>query len=247
MRIGVIGGFGMIGTNIVEQYSEVNEISIITRENFLEFEHELFDLIFCAAADGRKYLVNSEPYNDFINLMKLVQSIRVLKCEKFILVSTVDVYNSIGNVGNENSRISFDRFSYGANRLSLEIALREIFGYNLTVVRLQGIIANNLKKNILFDIKYQRSFVQLGKESIMQFYPIKLFRTHMEEIVSQNLELCNLSCEPISFFDLQEITEFQIPVSDSSVSYDVRSLFRGDGYWVDKRVVLENINNYLRL
>jgi hypothetical protein len=247
MEIGVIGGFGMIGSNIVEQYSNDNEISIITRENFLDFEHKIFDLIFCAAADGRKYLANSEPYNDLINVMSLVQSVRLLKCRKFILVSTIDVYNSVGNVGDENSRIAIERFSYGSNRLSLEIALREVFGNKLTVIRLQGIIANNLKKNILFDIKNQKSFVQLGNESKMQYYPLKMFRNHIEEVLSKSLVLCNLSCQPISYFELQEIMEFQIPVSDTNVIYDVRSLFRPDGYWVKKNIVLENIENYLRI
>lgn len=245
MEIGVIGGFGMIGSNIVEQYSNDNEISIITRENILDFEHKIFDLIFCAAADGRKYLANSEPYNDLINVMSLVQSVRLLKCQKFILVSTVDVYNSVGNVGDESSRIEIERFSYGANRLCLEIALREVFGSKLAIIRLQGIIANNLKKNILFDIKNQKSFVQLGKESMIQYYPLRMFRNHIEEVLSKGIVLCNLSCQPISYFELQDIVEFQIPVSDTNVIYDVRSMFRPDGYWVKKNIVLENIENYL--
>ena len=145
--IGVIGANGMVGSNIYEQFKIDHEVIKITRENIREYSKEEFDIIFCAAVDGRKYLANLDPYKDLMKILLLFEEVKNYKCRKFVLISTVDVYNNNINIGDEDSQLNIENLNYGNNRLILEKILKTIFNEKLIIVRLQGLIAKNLKKN----------------------------------------------------------------------------------------------------
>jgi hypothetical protein len=240
--IGVIGANGMVGSNIYEQFKIDHEVIKITRENIREYSNEEFDIIFCAAVDGRKYLANLDPYKDLMKILLLFEEVKNYKCRKFVLISTVDVYNNNINIGDEDSQLNIENLNYGNNRLILEKILKTIFNEKLIIVRLQGLIAKNLKKNILFDIKMGVSSINFTNDSTFQFYPLPLFRSHFLKIMSNNIVLCNLSAEPINVFEILDLTNLSFSDSITSkiqVYYKVKSKFSGlvgnnNGYWVSK-------------
>jgi hypothetical protein len=254
-NIGVIGASGMVGQNIVKQFSTDSCVFSITRENINEYVGFDFDLIFIAAADGRKYHVNNEPYSDLISIMNMVNIVRFYKSSKFVLISTVDVYNFVGNVGDESTILSFMYPSYGSNRLLLELALKNMFQEKLLIVRLQGLVADNLKKNLLFDIKSNRKIQNFSPDSTFQFYPLNRFRGDLEILINSNSALCNISAEPLLVEEIYSITSNNLNIDSEEtlfkVNYDVTSNNQtlsqsSNGYWVNKEEISKEIQLYLK-
>ena len=252
-KIAIIGAKGMVGQNLVDLYSGDSNVFSITRENIESYKDFKFDSIFIAAADGRKYIANKEPYLDLISIMKLINTVRYYDADKIILISTVDVYNTEMNSGNENTNLTIRSPSYGSNRLQLEFALRGLFKEKLLVIRLQGLIAGNLKKNILFDIKNNRALGNFSNDTTFQFYPLNRLRMDIDAVLTMEIRLCNLSAEPISIKELFSIINRKLKFSKRepiiSANYNVKSLHKccdnDNGYWINKSTVISEIKNYL--
>jgi len=248
-KIGIIGAKGMVGQNLVNLYSGDNNVFSITRENIETYKNFKFDLIFLAAADGRKYIANKEPYLDLISIMNLMNTVRYYDADKIVLISTIDVYNTVMNNGDENTKLAITFPSYGSNRLQLEFALRGLFKEKLLVIRLQGLIAENLKKNLLFDIKNNRTLANFSNDTTFQFYPLNRLRKDIDVVLSMQIRLCNLSAEPISIKELYSILNKKLNVSKTkeiiSTNYNVKSIH--NRYWVDKAMVISEIKNYLNI
>jgi hypothetical protein len=255
-KVAIIGANGMVGQNLVNAYSGDCEVIQITRDNICNYKENEFDLLFVTAADARKYLVNNEPYDDLISIMLLLNNLRFYKAKKVILISTVDVYNSVSNIGDEHTILFFEYPSYGSNRLLLEFSLKKIFPTNLLIVRLQGLIADNLKKNLLFDIKNGRTVSNYSLDSRFQFYPLKRLRQDLNKVLTSDFSICNLSAEPVSVQEINSLVGLKFEISNSEeklfIDYNVKSKHpllseSNIGYWINKTDVLFEIECYLNL
>lgn len=254
MNIGIVGGNGMIGSNLAKQLATGNMVKNITRHNYERLD-EHFDTLYVSAANPKKYLVNANPNDDVREIKSLVSNIAKLSFDRLILISTVDVYGQVKNRGDENTQLKLGAPSYGNNRLLLEYMLRETQQKgNFKAFRLQGIIADNLTKNALFDLKHKHQLSSLQRESIMQWYPIDFLTEHLNLCNDINSEVINLSCEPLQLSEI--INEFTPDLLSSTsnaksyIQYDVTSIYSKDlignkKYWVSKEDSLIAIQRYL--
>ncbi|MDA7592286.1 hypothetical protein N8714_01300 [Rhodobacteraceae bacterium] len=255
MKVGIIGGRGMIGSNLVMQLASNCDISIITRENFHNSKNK-FDTLFVSAADARKYIVNNQPINDLVDVANLALGISRYTFDRLVLISTVDVYGQVGNVGNEDTKLTFEQPSYGDNRLFLENILRGVAkDAEYQIIRLQGIIANNLTKNVIYDIKNKHEIEKVNPNCTMQFYPIELLSKNIEICASLNEEIVNLSCEPVNLLEIfkQFAPDLLHHTANSGepTLYDVRSkhcekLIGNKDYWITKKESMAAIEKYLK-
>jgi len=255
-KIAIIGARGMVGQNLYNLYNSDNKVYSITRDNIETYNNLKFDIVFVTAADGRKYLANKEPYSDLIAIMSLLNALKFYQTDKIVLISTIDVYNTNNNIGNENTKLSFTVPNYGSNRLLLEFALDDLFKEKLLVIRLQGLIAKNLKKNLLFDIKNRRTLPNFSKETTFQFYPLNRLRNDIALILKARLKLCNLSAEPISINEIYSIANREQIKSSAKnsivLNYNIKSIYHSlslgnNGYWLDKNSVIFEIQNYFNI
>jgi len=255
-QIAIIGAKGMVGQNLVNLYFKNNNIFSITRENIDKYRDIKFDLIFIAAADGRKYIANKDPYSDLISIMNLLKSLAFYNSEKIVLISTIDVYNINGNIGDEKTKLDIISPNYGSNRLLLELSLKHLFKEKLLVIRLQGLIANNLKKNLLYDIKHGKALSNFSTNTTFQFYPLNRLKKDIDEILQTEIRLCNLSAEPISIKELYSEINTQLNISNRNdiltVNYNVKSIHNSlssvnSGYWILKKAIMSEIKNYLNI
>ena len=128
------------------------------------------DLCVYAGLRGEKYLANQQPEKDWQMIEQAKENIRMIKPQKLVLISTIDVFKSPLAVY-EDSAIDMDGLQpYGYNRRVLENWVRENYPEAL-IVRLPGLFGEGIKKNFIYDI--------------INVIPFMLSETKMGELSSQ--------------------------------------------------------------
>ena len=128
------------------------------------------DLCVYAGLRAEKYLANQQPEKDWQMIEQAKENIRMIKPQKLVLISTIDVFKSPLAVY-EDSAIDMDGLQpYGYNRRVLENWVRENYPEAL-IVRLPGLFGEGIKKNFIYDI--------------INVIPFMLSETKMGELSSQ--------------------------------------------------------------
>ena len=102
----LIGHTGFVGSNIFEQYGDID--FCYNSQNIGEILGMEFDTLICSGVRATKWLANTEPQKDLLQIINLISNIKKCKFNKIILISSIGVYTDD---------------SYGKNRSYLEIIL----------------------------------------------------------------------------------------------------------------------------
>ena len=144
MKNALIGYTGFLGSNLKLQ----NKFDFFfNTKNINNIKNNSYDLVVCCAPNAEKWLANKNPNNDLENIEKLISNLKYIKCNKFILLSTVDVFSLPSNVDEDTLVEEKNLKPYGLNRRSLEKFVEKNFP-NKMIVRLPGLVGPGLKKNI---------------------------------------------------------------------------------------------------
>lgn len=220
----LIGSTGFVGGTLLKQSLFEKKYHSKNIENI---DHNFFNIVVCAAAPAQKWIANSNPDFDFENIKKLISHLRTISCNKFILISTVDVFkNSVG--ANEDTLIDEDGLSfYGLHRRYLEKFIQRQFPNHL-IVRLPGLVGPGLRKNIIFDLHNLNNIHLINGRSIFQFYPMVNLWRDIQIALNVGLKVIHLTAEPILVSDVMKKCFGKVfePHSLNSpvVHYDMRSL-----------------------
>lgn len=247
-KYSIIGHTGFVGSylsNVLDPTFKYNSKNI---KDIIVDEH---DIIICCAPSATKWLVNKNPEEDKNNIDNMIGIISELrgKCKKFILISTIDVYDDLDG-SDEDSSISDDNHHYGTNRHYFENKCSDIFGDDLNIIRLCGLYGYGLKKNIIFDFINDK-LESININSKFQWYNIEYLGKDIQYSIEQNIKVLNLFSEPIKNTELLELfSEFKdttniIKDSGVGVSYDCKTKFSNTGYWLNNETILNDIRSYL--
>ena len=135
--LALIGHTGLIGGVLKSSLTfdlEYNSSNI----NDIQGRH--FDTVYCAAPSGNRLLASQYPEQDTCNVYSLIENLKTITANRFILISSGDVVVSPESV-------------YGNNRGQLEKFVKTQFD-NHHVIRLCTLIHPDIKKNILYDLKH---------------------------------------------------------------------------------------------
>lgn len=240
----LIGSTGFVGGHLQNGHEFDHKFH---RPNIAEIQNLETDLLICAGLPAEKWKANKDPINDWENIVQLAQTLTKVKAERAVLISSIDVYQPALNV-NEQDPPNYDgEGAYGRNRAWFEMFFTSNFPYS-TVVRLPGLYAKDLKKNLIFDLMNGRTdqLVNVNKNSLFQFFDITKIWEIINACLNSNLSLLNLATEPISAQEIAELFNVQLNDSGSKVLYDMRSIhadiFEGkDGYIRSKYEILREI------
>jgi nucleoside-diphosphate-sugar epimerase len=245
----LIGYTGFVGGTISKQHQFDAEYN---SRNIDDIEGAEFDLVVCAGAPGVKWLANQEPDKDLANITKLQKSLSSIKSTKFVLISTVDVFNNPVKV-NEGTAINLSELSpYGKHRRMLEEFVEAHFD-DVTIVRLPGLFGAGLKKNLIYDLINRQRYDTFNPESEFQFYNMERLWSDIELSAAHKLPLIHLAVEPVSAFEVAEVvhegkllTNRELPI----VKYDFQTMhanvFNGvDGYIESKAEYLPSIGKLI--
>lgn len=246
----LVGHTGFVGSTLRRQRDFDRGIN---RANLATLPGTSADLVVCAAAPAAKWLANKDPDKDMANLRRLMNALDDITAERFLLVSTVDVYPSPADVDEDTAIDASTTHAYGRHRRALERHVRERFPH-ASIVRLPALFGQGLAKNFIYDLQHDRQEVALTHaDSSFQFYDMSRLWQDLERIVESGLPLVNLVTEPVVANRVAEVA-FGRPHElreAAEVHYDVRSLHAdavgaAGPYITDADTVLEQLRRYAR-
>lgn len=244
----LIGHTGFVGQNLAAQH---RFSATFNSQNIEQIRGKKFGIAVCAGARGTKWLANQNPAEDWQSIQRLIASLQEIECDKFILISTVDVYNPPVKVNEDWKIVTDPSHAYGRHRLLLEKAVARIFPDRLTV-RLPGIFGNGLKKNAVFDFIHGHNLEQIHQDGVYQYYCLDHLWTDINKAIKNNLKELNIATEPIS---IQEISlacrgeYFKNSLSSVPPHYDFHTKHAGlwsknGNYLYDKETVLNELKSF---
>lgn len=224
----LIGYTGFVGTTLLGQR---NFTDLYRSTNINEIKNKRYDFVVAAAAPAKKWLANSKPFEDQKNIDKLIGTLSYLQAERFVLISTVDVFAQPIGV-DEDTRIDiFDLQPYGYNRRRLELFVEEKFPNHL-IVRLPGLVGRGLRKNIIYDFLNKNRVDQIESRNSFQFYPMSRLWKDIEIALNNNLKLIHLTAEPVTVAEVAKDAfglKFEQELENPLVQYDFRTRYHS--YW----------------
>ncbi|PLR90771.1 NAD(P)-dependent oxidoreductase [Bacillus sp. T33-2] len=247
---GLIGYTGFVGSNLLRQ---TTFDKLYNSKNIDEIKGENFKFVVCSGAPALKWKANNNPAHDLATIELLIQNLKTIKCETFILISTVDVYKCPIGV-HENTEIDGEGLlPYGKHRFMLETFIRDAFPKS-TIIRLPGLFGNGLKKNIIYDFLHNNRLDLIHCDNVFQFYNLNRLYQDIQTCLDHNINLINFATEPVSVkevaryaFDLM----FEQKTENDPVFYDMNTIYswifksKTDGYLLSKEDVLDEIKTYV--
>ena len=247
-RHGLIGHSGFVGTTLKKQH---HFDSFFRSTNIQEIENQDFDLLVCAGAPSKKWLANKYPEEDRLVIEKLIKALSRVRCNRFILISTVDVFQNPSGVDEKSYVETTGLHPYGTHRRELEKFIKQQFPSNL-IIRLPGLVGPGLKKNIIFDIHNQNELLKIDSRGVFQFYPMVNLWTDIEQTIKLGLSLIHLTAEPIKTSEISAYgfgQPFRNHVLDHPPTYDFQSKYANQfgsigQYTYTKRETLQAVRAY---
>ncbi|MFC4625488.1 NAD(P)-dependent oxidoreductase [Daeguia caeni] len=224
MNNALIGYTGFVGSTLLKQSSFA---ALYRSTNIQDIENQEFDCVICAGAPAQKWIANRAPEEDRKKIDGLIRHLRTVKCNKFILISTVDVFKEPIGV-DESTRVEeAGLHAYGLHRHFLEQFVIQNFPNHL-IVRLPGLVGPGLRKNIIFDFLNQNNIQAIDSRGVFQFYPMVNLWYDIQLALQAGLSLVHLTAEPVSVADIS-LQGFGRPfdqaVASSPASYDMQTLY----------------------
>jgi len=248
MTNALIGYTGFVGGNLKAQ--QVFD-DFYNSKNINSINGKHYNSVICAGVSAVKWMANKEPEKDRLHLDGLTKHLKNITVDKFILISTVDVYPNPVNV-DENSDIDLDTcHPYGKHRLELEKFIKDRF--DTLIVRLPGLFGSGLRKNIIYDFLNNNNVEQINPHGRFQFYYLNHLSKDIKIALENDLELVNITTEPTSVSDVAKIClghKFESDINSPGALYDYKTihaeLYGGkDGYMYNKEQVLDDLKKYV--
>ena len=231
-KIALIGSSGLIGKIIFRSLKKKNcKIYKYNSKNIKNIKYKKFYKIYCAGLPAEKWKANKFPNRDKKNSLKLLNNLKSTKCDKFYLISTIDIYKA----GED----------YGKNRLHFEYKIKKIFSKYL-IIRLPGVFGNGLKKNIIYDLLNKKNLENISKEDYFQWYNLKYLFSDInkyEKKFGLN-KIIELYSKPIKNSDIIKLfPEIKILNQKKKIKYNIKPKI---GYYKNKKFILNGIKSFIK-
>jgi len=246
MKSALIGSTGFVGGTLLSK--DVFDYEFNSK-NISSIRGRSFNRIVCAGVNAKKWVANQNPEADWHCIESLMSNLNSVRADRFILISTIDVYISPIGVDENTVLDSIAGEPYGRHRLLFEKFIKEKFDI-VNIIRLPALVGIGLKKNIIFDMLNNNMLERINPNSTFQWYDITSLADDIKKVEKLGLDIVNLMTEPITVRAIQQkIFPGLLIGSDPSkeVHYDVKTihseLFGGqNGYIYDNHVALDRIS-----
>jgi nucleoside-diphosphate-sugar epimerase len=223
MSSGLIGATGFVGGTLLRQRSFEQQYN---SRNIQDIAGREFELLVCAGAPAEKWKANKEPVADRENLQKLKDALKKCSAQKFVLISTVDVYREPRNVDENTVPPRENLQPYGLHRLELEDFAAETFP-GACIIRLPALFGTGLKKNFLYDLLHDNCLDWTDHRSEFQFYDLSRLWSDIENALKAKLALVNFATAPVLVAEIARRCferEFTNATANGPVRYDMRTI-----------------------
>ena len=229
-RRALIGSTGFIGTQLRRQTAFDDAYH---SADIHQIAGRCYALVVCAAPSAWKWRANQDPDQDHAHVEALIEPLRRVQADRFLLLSTVDVYGQPVGVDETTPVDPTLATPYGRHRFAIEEMVRGCF-QDHQIVRLAHPFGEGLKKNFLYDLLHHHRLDLTHCENTFQFYPVWRLWSDLERVLESGLPLVNLPTEPASAREVARAcfaTEFTNVTGHSPVLYDMRSALGAELGW----------------
>lgn len=248
MHNALIGFTGFVGSTLLKQASFDN---LYRSTNIDEIDGKAFDLVVCAGAPAQKWLANKEPANDLQKIEGLLAHLGTIKCNTFILISTVDVFKNPVACDEDTPVEETGLHAYGLHRRLVEKFVQNNFPNHL-IIRLPGLVGPGLRKNVIFDFLNNNNLHTIESRGFFQFYPMVNLWSDIQIALDAGLKLVHLTAEPIRVAEVAKQgfgRQFEQILVNQPATYDLRTkhaaLFSGAAnYQYSARETIQSIRSY---
>lgn len=194
MSSALIGHTGFVGSTLL---CDGAFDALFNSSNIGEIRGKSFDRIVCAGVTAVKWWANRNPDEDLSRIRGLMDCLTEVRCERFVLISTIDVYPSPVGMTEADETDVPGLHAYGSNRLVLERFIRDRFACH-HIVRLPALFGPGLKKNVIFDMMTGNQLDVINPDSRFQWYPVPRLSRDLAVIEAKGVNLVNIVTEPVS-------------------------------------------------
>lgn len=225
--IGLIGSTGLIGTVLKRDIRFDLKYSSKTINDVC---NQSFDTLWIAAPSGSRLAAETDPGNDSAAVDQLIECLGTVQVNRVILISTVDTLHCHDT-------------TYGRNRLRLEQAIQKFNQHH--IFRLCTLIDENIRKNLLFDLRNRQYLDNIRGDNTRQWYPLSRLYVDTKTAIDNQRKQTNLVSPPIADREVVEyfFPEQEIQAGQTFKPYNVTD--QGQ-YTVSKEQVFESMAQYLK-
>lgn len=246
VTIAIIGN-GFIGKHL--KCSIEAPYDCYSKKNINMIKNKNYDLVYCAGLSGNKNYVNNNGDEDLMNIFSLQENLSKAYISRFILISSIDIYDNNFKNQDENS-FKISQESYGKNRYFMEKWALEKYK-NCHIIRLPELFGHGLSNNIIFDILNNNCLECINFNTSYQWYCISNLMDDIQKIIDKNIRIINLLSEPVETIWLISkcFPNFIIPMLDNKkrIEYNYKSVWFNSGYTIDKKNIISDLLKYIHL
>jgi|TARA_B100002003_G_C14150811_1_gene553481 nucleoside-diphosphate-sugar epimerase len=194
----LIGYTGFIGSNLKNDFVFDD---LYNSKNIGDIENREYEIVMSCANSSAIWKVNKKPEEDLQNMMEFIKHVKTVKVKKFILISSIEVYENAVDVNEDSDFGKLDSYPYGKHRLFLESFVKTHFPDHL-IIRLPITYGNNFKKNVIYDALNNKNLDKVNINASLQFYHVKNLMKDITLALINNIKELNVATEPIVVKDL---------------------------------------------
>ena len=148
----------------------------------------------CSTFEETFELAKKNPKLDKQKINFLIKYLKTIKAEKFVLISTCEVYGKNESTIETSNNYSKRNNHYGINRLYLENFIQKNFNKSY-IIRLPIVYGKNFSKNCIYDLIYKNNIDKLNGKDLVQIYNVVNLKKHINYVLKQNIYKLNISSE----------------------------------------------------
>jgi nucleoside-diphosphate-sugar epimerase len=252
LNVGLLGSNGFVGQSINRKFYDIKKYN---RQNMHNLLNEDLDLLIVAAVSAEKWRANSNPSADRENIENLISFLEKIKINKFLLISTIDVFGPNIDFDEDTEMLEGISTAYGHNRSFLEQRLIQI-SEETKILRLPGLFGPGLKKNLLFDLLNGNKINVASLKDCYQYLYAPRIGEIIVEMLATDSNVFHASTEPIKVVDILRVAstcigttfeDLEINDKNSIIRYNMRTKYRKSGYLFDSIEVLNEIEEWFRI
>ncbi len=171
-RVILLGHRGFVGSALESYFREQGaDVLGVDRDSYRSSRGAEADLLINANGSSDKRLAERDPLASFrANVDAAMESLSDFRCERYMLMSSIDVYNDFGDPARNDEDVTIDPLTlsrYGLIKYVTELAVRS-FTRSSLVLRLGPLVGPRLKKNPIHDLLSEGT-LYISPESRLSF------------------------------------------------------------------------------
>lgn len=223
----LIGYTGFVGSHLIQE-----GMDLYNRSNLADLSGKVYDTLYCSALPAEKWRANLHPAEDRLNMERLMDALRTVRCTTFVLISTVDV-------------LQYSNQPYGAHRREFEEWVSRTFD-RVFIVRLPALFGHGLKKNALYDMMHGNNIHSLRSHWVFHWYNVEWVWDDIQAHIAADHRIVNLLTPALALSEVQTLLFPEIHLSSEAtpaVHYDIPS---EHGYTRSRDDLLRSMAEYVR-